>query len=86
MRDFMCLCVLAYVSECVCLCVYICVFPSPLLLLKVLRQWQFIVLLLVWGAGAGLMNSFLTLVPQFLCPFGYDDVREGSRCDSDLAN
>lgn len=42
---------------------------------KVLTQWQFLVLLLVWGVGAGLMNSFLTLVPQFLCPFGYDDVR-----------
>jgi FLVCR family MFS transporter 7 len=40
---------------------------------QVLRNKQMWVLLIVWGMVSGLLNSMLTLLPQFLCPFGYDD-------------
>ena len=43
---------------------------------QTLTSWPFWVLLVTWGAGAGLFNAFLTLLPQILCPYGYSDVRK----------
>ena len=49
-------------------------------LLDVVKSWPFWVLTIVWGAGAGIFNAVLTLLPQFLCPYGYSDVSLLSIC------
>ena len=41
---------------------------------QTLKNWNFWILLMMWGVGAGLFNALLTLLPQILCPFGYSDV------------
>ena len=42
--------------------------------LKVLvKNWQFWFLCLVWSIAAGIFNALLTLIPQFLCPYGYTE-------------
>ena len=42
--------------------------------LQTITNGSFWILMLVWGGGAGLFNALLTLLPQFVCPFGYSDV------------
>lgn len=44
---------------------------------KTVTNWNFWVLMAVWGGGAGLFNALLTLLPQILCPYGYSDEDSG---------
>jgi FLVCR family MFS transporter 7 len=54
--------------------------PSPPFfrgLWMTITNGSFWILMLVWGGGAGLFNALLTLLPQFVCPFGYSDTNAG---------
>lgn len=42
---------------------------------KTVTNLNFLVLLAVWGLAAGGVNAFLIMVPQYLCPYGYSNVR-----------
>lgn len=44
---------------------------------RLVRNYQFIFLLIVWSFLCGLFNVVLTLLPQFLCPFGYTNLYGG---------
>ncbi|KAL5471603.1 hypothetical protein EMCRGX_G029732 [Ephydatia muelleri] len=46
-------------------------------LLSVLRNKSFCVLIFVWSVAAGLFNALITLLPQFLCPYGYTNNQSG---------
>ncbi|XP_065919337.1 solute carrier family 49 member A3-like isoform X2 [Dysidea avara] len=35
-------------------------------------------LIIIWGAGSGLFNGLLTLLPQFLCTYGYSEMYSGT--------
>ncbi|KAI6658006.1 Major facilitator superfamily domain-containing protein 7-like [Oopsacas minuta] len=44
---------------------------------KLLRNWRFLFLCVVWMLQGGMGNSFLVLYPQFICPYGYSQLYAG---------
>ena len=45
---------------------------------KLVRNWQYWFLCVIWSIAAGIFNAFLALIPQFLCPFGYSEWYSGA--------
>ena len=45
---------------------------------KLVRNWQYWFLCVIWSIIAGVFNAFLALIPQFLCPFGYSEWYSGA--------
>ena len=45
---------------------------------KLVRNWQYWFLCVIWSIAAGVFNAFLVLIPQFLCPFGYSEWYSGA--------
>ncbi|KAI6646683.1 Major facilitator superfamily domain-containing protein 7-a-like [Oopsacas minuta] len=44
---------------------------------RLLRNWQYWFLCVIWALAAGVFNVFLALMPQFVCPFGYTEWYSG---------
>ena len=44
---------------------------------KLLRKWKFWFLCVVWAIQAGITTANLALLPQLICPFGYDQFYSG---------
>lgn len=52
---------------------------------QVLRNKEFVVLMIAVGSGIGLYSSFATLGEQVLCPWGYTDVSSSFRIGQELS-
>ena len=43
-------------------------------------NWRYLILLLTVGGSLAIYSSFVTLVTQILCPYGYTPVSPGVSC------